>query len=138
MLLSKVLIPQLNREVGSFGESQGRGQAKLLGRLGAFIVEPLPDIVYTDIMEIPLQMFLSKVLNLKLNISCANHKVDMASTLEVMVEEQTSSTARTLRGPRLRGWPGSCILFSTNATVLKNLCAFVCTNQPQHFVSYQF
>ena len=43
--------------------------AKMLSRVGAFIVEPLPDIVYTDIMETPLQMFLSKVLIPKLNTS---------------------------------------------------------------------
>ena len=35
--------------------------ARMLGKLSAFIVEPLPDIVYTDVMETPLQMFLNKV-----------------------------------------------------------------------------
>ena len=52
--------------------------AKMLGRLGAFIVEPLPDIVYTDIMETPLQMFLSKVLIPQLNTGSAYHRVGVS------------------------------------------------------------
>ena len=43
--------------------------------LSAFIVEPLPDIVYTDNMETPLQMFLTKVLIPQLNTSSAYHKL---------------------------------------------------------------
>ena len=36
--------------------------ARMLGKLSSFIVEPMPDIVYTDVMETPLEMFLGKVL----------------------------------------------------------------------------
>ena len=52
--------------------------AKMLGRLGAFIVEPLPDIVYTDIMETPLQMFISKVLIPQLNTGSAYNRVGVS------------------------------------------------------------
>ena len=52
--------------------------AKMLGVLSAFIVEPLPDIVYTDLMETPLQMFLSKVLIPQLNTSSAYHKLGVS------------------------------------------------------------
>ena len=47
----------------------------MLGKLSAFIVEPLPDIVYTDVMETPLQMFLGKVLIPQLNTGSAYHKL---------------------------------------------------------------
>ena len=52
--------------------------ARMLGKLSAFIVEPLPDIVYTDIMETPLQMFLGKVLIPQLATSSAYTQVGVS------------------------------------------------------------
>ena len=49
--------------------------ARMLGQLSSFIVEPMPDIVYTDVMETPLQMFLGKVLIPQLVTGSAYHKV---------------------------------------------------------------
>ena len=52
--------------------------ARMLGKLSSFIVEPLPDIVYTDVMETPLQMFLGKVLIPQLNTNSAYKKLGVA------------------------------------------------------------
>ena len=52
--------------------------ARMLGKLAAFIVEPLPDIVYTDLMETPLQMFLGKVLVPQLATGSAYHRVGVS------------------------------------------------------------
>ena len=88
--------------------------ARMLGRLGAFIVEPLPDIVYTDIMETPLQMFLSKVLIPQLNTGSAYHRVgvylliphwlDLSPAL-LMLEVSALPLSSSRRSPRGRHTP---------------------------------
>ena len=75
--------------------------AKMLGRLGAFIVEPLPDIVYTDIMETPLQMFLSKVLVPRLNTGSAYHRVGVSLLILVSLGVNITVILSYLRCPRL-------------------------------------
>eukprot|EP00092_Neocalanus_flemingeri_P012300 GFUD01013258.1.p1 GENE.GFUD01013258.1~~GFUD01013258.1.p1 ORF type:complete len:1777 (+),score=633.99 GFUD01013258.1:47-5377(+) len=49
--------------------------AKLLGKLAAFIVRPVPGIVYTPDMESPLQMLLDKVLIPQLGTNSAYQKL---------------------------------------------------------------
>ena len=49
--------------------------ARMLGKLSSFIVEPMPDIIYTDVMETPLEMFLGKVLIPQLTTGSAYHKL---------------------------------------------------------------
>jgi len=87
---SSILLPSTNRQFLGGPEAQpitdpiekdkamSRARntaAKLLGKLAAYIVRPVPGIVYTPDMESPLQMLLDKVLIPQLGTNSAYQKL---------------------------------------------------------------
>ena len=62
--------------------------AKLLGKLATFIVLPMPGIVYTENMETPFQMLLSKVLIPQLGTNSAYQKISISSIIIQWAQER--------------------------------------------------
>lgn len=62
--------------------------AKLLGKLATFIVLPMPGIVYTENMETPFQMLLSKVLIPQLGTNLAYQKISISSIIIQWAQER--------------------------------------------------
>jgi len=61
--------------------------AKLLGKLTAFIVRPVPGIVYTSDMESPLEMLLSKILIPQLTTTSAYQKLSVSLIIIQWLEQ---------------------------------------------------